>query len=137
MQKALPTGELAKRAGVGIQTIRFYERKGLIAVPPRTQSGYRRYPPDAVDRIRFIRRAQKLGFSLKDVAELLELKLDPRGDCGPVREKVARKLGEIDGKLADLGRMRRALASVADDCAGDGPVRDCAILEALEPEPLT
>ena len=84
----LRSGELAKQAGVNVETLRVYERKGILPQPPRRASGYREYPPDAVDRIRFIKRAQELGFTLKEIKELLELGADPQTTCADLRARV-------------------------------------------------
>jgi MerR family copper efflux transcriptional regulator len=130
----LKVGELACRAGVGVQTVRFYERKGLIEPPPRTHSGYRQYPESAVARIRFIQRAQRLGFSLAEVDELLSLRVDPSNDRGAVRTRAAAKLEEIREKVRDLERIETALADLIDACSGRGGSDACPILEALEPD---
>ncbi|MGH7477772.1 MAG: MerR family transcriptional regulator [Longimicrobiales bacterium] len=131
----LRISEVARGARVGVQTIRYYERRGLLEEPPRTPSGYRQYPPDAVRRIRFIQRAQELGFALREIQELLDLRVDARTECTAVRDKTAAKIDEIKAKIADLQRMKRALRDLHDGCAGGGPARTCRILEALEPEP--
>jgi MerR family copper efflux transcriptional regulator len=128
----LTIGQLAQRAGVGVPTIRFYERRGLLAPPYRRASGYREYPADSVRRVRFIRHAQGLGFSLKEVAELLALSTDPASTCAAVREKAAEKLTDIEAKLASLTRMRKVLIELMEACPGDGPAEACPILGALD-----
>jgi MerR family mercuric resistance operon transcriptional regulator len=128
----LTIGQLAGLADVGVETVRFYERQGLIDEPPRRVSGYRQYPPEAVARIRFIRRAKKLGFSLKEIKELLALRLDPHTTCGDVRDRAEEKLADIRQKIAALDGMRAALERLTAACDGDGSVSDCPILEALE-----
>jgi MerR family mercuric resistance operon transcriptional regulator len=130
--KFLTIGETARRADVGIETVRYYERKGLIAPPARTAAGYRAFPPDAVRRIRFIKRAQDLGFSLAEIGELLALRVAADTTCADIRARTVGKIDQIDRKLADLQRMRRALARLADTCAGSGPASACPILDALE-----
>jgi Hg(II)-responsive transcriptional regulator len=128
----LRIGQVAERAGVGVETVRFYERKGLIDEPPRRKSGYRQYAEDVVPRIRFIRRAGELGFSLREIQELLELRADSTASAEEVRDRTEAKVLEIDGRIADLERMKRALAGLTARCTGEGPVGECPILEALE-----
>ena len=128
----LRIGQLAQRAGVGVETIRFYERSGLVDVPARPPSGYRQYPEAAVSRIRFIRRTAELGFSLAEVRELLELRVDATASGGDVRRRAEAKMREIDAKIADLGKVREALAALIGRCDGEGPIGECPILEALD-----
>lgn len=125
-------GKAADKAGVGVETIRFYERKGLIAQPPKPQfSGFREYAPETVQRVRFIRQAQEIGFSLREIAELLSLRADPAADCGDVRARAAAKLVEVDRKMAQLARIRGALTALIAACPGRGALRTCSILETL------
>lgn len=124
-------GQLARRCGVGPETIRFYERRGLIPEAPRTHSGYRRFGAEAVSRLTFIRRAKELGFSLPEIAELLALHDHPGGDRARVKALTETKLSEIEARIADLGRMRSALAVLSEQCSGRGPVDGCPIIEAL------
>ena len=131
--RALTIGRVAAAAGVGVETVRFYERRGLIRQPERPMSGRRTYPPETVARIRFIRRAKDLGFTLKEIAELLELRVDPDGNCADVRARALAKVADIDRKIEALGRMREALARLASACRGRGPTSECPILEAMEP----
>src|SRR6266567_3015787 len=107
-------GELARTAGVGVEKVRFYEPKRLIARPKRPQSGSREYNAHAAERIHFIRRAQELGFSLAEVKQLLELRLDPRRSCADVKAEAEAKIDEINQKMASLRRMRRALVEVTN-----------------------
>jgi MerR family transcriptional regulator, copper efflux regulator len=130
--EALTIGQLAKQAGVGVETIRFYEREGLIARPERRPSGYRQYTPDAVRRVRFIRHAKELGFALKEVQELLELRVDPVSSCAHVREHAQAKIADIEARIAALERMKAALARLARSCRGRGPTSECPILEELD-----
>jgi MerR family mercuric resistance operon transcriptional regulator len=125
-------GELATRTGVGVETIRFYERKRLIAQPERPASGYRRYDDEAARRIRFIRQAQELGFTLAEIRQLLELRLDPRRSCADVKTEAERKIEDIDGKIASLRVMRNALVTITRSCSGEGPTSECPILDAIE-----
>lgn len=118
---AFTSGQLAKRSGVGIEALRFYEREGLIPKPARTSSGYRQYPPDTVERVRFIRRAQLLGFQLKDVKELLSLREIPTSGRQEVREMAIAKLGDIETKIKDLEAMRAELNRFVAACYGSEP----------------
>jgi MerR family copper efflux transcriptional regulator len=130
----LTIGKAARDAGVGVETIRFYEREGLIQQPPKG-AGYRTYAPDLVARIRFIRQAQGIGFSLKETRELLALRADPKADCAEVRAQAEHKIAEVDGKIAELLRVRAALETVVASCPGQGGLEGCTILEALEDTP--
>jgi Hg(II)-responsive transcriptional regulator len=126
----LTIGKLANAAGVGIDTVRFYERAGLLNEPRRTASGYRLYAGSEVARLRFIRRAKALGFSLDEIAELLRLN-DGGGRRGAVRALAARRLAEIEQKLRELGRMRDTLSHLVLQCRGDGPLAGCPIIDAV------
>lgn len=130
--ESLTIGQLAQRAGVGVETIRFYEREGLIAEPPRRPSGYRDYPQDTVTRIVFIRRAKELGFSLKEISELLELRVRPRYNCELVKRNADAKIANIDTKITALRRMRRALMDLTQACEERAPTTECPILASLE-----
>lgn len=125
-------GEIARLAGVGVETIRYYERQGLIERPPRPASGFRRYDSGVIRRVRFIRRAQQLGFTLQEVRELLALRVDPATSCSEVKEKAVEKIAEVERKLAGLRQMREALVAITESCAGVGPTSDCPILDALD-----
>ena len=129
--ESLTIGQLAQRAGVGVETIRFYEREGLIAEPPRRPSGYRDYPLETIARIVFIRRAKELGFKLKEINELLELRVRPRRNCAQVKRSADAKIADIDGKIASLRRMRRALKDLAEACEKRTPTAECPILASL------
>ena len=124
-------GEVAKAAGIGIDAIRFYEREGLVEKPARRPSGYRVYEPDVVHRLRFIRRAKTLGFSLKEIAELLSLDADPHATAADVQRLAEKRLADIDDKIRSLQRMRGALRQLAAGCPGRGPTRSCSILRSL------
>ncbi len=130
----LMTGELAKRAGVNVETLRFYERKGLLPAPPRRVSGYRRYPADSVRRIRFIKRAQELGFTLAEISELLCLRVRAGTTPADVRGRAERKLADVRRKIKDLKAIERALRELTASCSGRGPLDDCPILNHLEEE---
>ncbi len=124
-------GAAAKAAGVGIETIRFYERRGLIPQPLKPERGYRTYPAEVIGRVRFIREAQSLGFSLREAAELLALQADPAADSGEVRQRAAAKIEEIGGKIARLARIRGALDTLLAACPGSGPLGECSIMTAM------
>ena len=131
---AMTIGELARRAGVNVQTVRYYERRGLLEEPQRRESGYREYAPDALERLRFIRRAQELGFTLTEIGELLALRLDPSTTAADVKARAEEKIQEIDGRLRDLEQIRHALTHLAGRCRGGrGPTGECPLLEALGP----
>ncbi|MFQ5535719.1 MAG: heavy metal-responsive transcriptional regulator [Sphingomonadales bacterium] len=124
--------EAAKAAGVGVETIRFYERKGLVPQPRRpVLGGFRSYTREAVERIRFIRKAQGIGFSLKEIKDLLSLRIDPNADCGEVRAHARAKLDEVNKKIASLNHMKAALEELIEACPGEGALGECSILEAL------
>ena len=127
-------GEVAKRGGVGLETIRYYERQGLLPKPPRSASGYRMFPPDSARRVRFIKRAQELGFTLKEIKELLALRIEPDTSCADVRQFADAKLADIDEKIRTLQSMKRVLKRVAATCPENGPITACPILESLETE---
>ena len=128
----LTIGALAHAAEVGVETIRFYERKGLIPEPPRTRSGYRQYAGDSVDRVKFIRRAQGLGFSLREISELLDMRVDEVAACGPVEAQAREKLGQVAGKIEELRRMEAALQRLVEACESREPTGVCPILEELD-----
>ncbi len=128
----LRIGELAKKANVHIETLRFYERRGLLRATKRTESGYRLYGHDDIARVRFIKEAQKLGFSLKEVTELLQLKLDRKSKCADVEKRVKVKIEEINNKIKTLQRMHTVLQDLAKNCRGAVPSSECAILKAFE-----
>lgn len=119
---------------MNLETIRYYERLGLLPKPPRTQAGYRVFPEDTTARVRFIKRAKELGFSLKEIKELLALRIEPGKTRADVWERVESKLSDIDEKIKSLREMRKSLAKLTKVCRGDGPVNDCPILESLNHE---
>ncbi len=126
-------GKAAKHAGVGVETIRFYERKGLISQPPKPAAGgFRDYPAATLARVRFIREAQELGFSLEEIAELLSLRADPKADCGAVQRRAEAKLAEVGKKIERLEEIGAALGRLIDACPGQGALGGCSIMEVLE-----
>lgn len=130
----MPIGELARRAGVNVQTVRYYERRGLLEEPARRESGYRTYADATLDRLRFIRRAQELGFTLTEIGELLALRLDPTTTAADVKQRAAQKITEVEGRIRDLERIKHALTHLAGRCSGGrGPTGDCPLLDALGP----
>ncbi len=125
-------GEVAKVAGVSIDAVRFYEREGLLPKPARRPSGYREYSQDVVLSLRFIKRAKELGFSLKEISELLSLERNPKATAGDVKRRAEQKLADLEDKIRALQRMRRALRKVAEECRGRGPTSECSILRSLD-----
>jgi Hg(II)-responsive transcriptional regulator len=123
--------ETAERAGVNVQTLRYYERRGLLPRPPRRSSGYREFPEDAVRVVRFIKRAQDLGFSLDEVEELLRLRRQPGRNRARIRAVADHKIRHIEQKIAELERMRKALRTLVQACH-DGEALECPIIEALD-----
>ena len=127
-------GELSRRAGVNVQTVRYYERRGLLPEPDRTPSGYREYTGGTLDRLRFIRRAQELGFTLSEIGELLVLRLDPRTTAAAVKQRAEIKIADVDRRIHDLQHIKHALTHLAGQChGGRGPAGDCPLLDALGP----
>jgi MerR family copper efflux transcriptional regulator len=127
--ESIGIGTLAKRAGVGIDTVRYYERTGLLAPRARLSSGYRRYSELELARLRFIRRAQALGFTLKEVRELLSL--SAQRDVARVKRSAQAKLMDVSRRIAELEKVRAGLAKLIDACPGHGRAADCPILKAL------
>ena len=115
-----------------MQTIRYYERRGLLPQPARTASGYRKYSDDAIRRLRFIRQAQALGFSLSEIEELLSLRMQPGTTCGDIRQRARQKIATVNTKMDELQRIKDALGKLARACRGNGPTSECPILDALE-----
>jgi Hg(II)-responsive transcriptional regulator len=132
-QGTLKTGEVAAKAGVNVQTLRYYERRGLLREPGRRPSGYRAYSPDAVRIIRFIKRGQELGFTLAEIEELLRLRSDKQSACSEVRAAAEAKIRDIEERIRHLRAMRHALNELISSCA-EGSPRSCPILEALDDE---
>lgn len=128
----LTIGEIAERANVNLQTIRYYEKRALVPKPPRTYSNYRIYPEDTVRRVRFIKHAQKLGFTLAEIKELLSLRAAPKTRCADVRERAEAKVQDINVRIRALQGMRRALTKLIGECSGEGPATECPILDALD-----
>ena len=130
-RETLRTGEVAAQAGVNVQTLRYYERRGLLRQPERRASGYREYLPDAVRLVRFIKRAQELGFTLTEIEDLLLLRDNQKASCREVRAAAQAKIEDIEQKVQALLSMKRALRVLVRSCTSDASVRYCPILEAL------
>ncbi len=124
--------KVANQADVNVQTIRFYERKGLVLPASRNSSGYRQYTEDALRRIRFIKHAQEIGFSLREVANLLSLQVVPDSTCGDVKAQAEAKIRDVDDKIRKLQERKAALGRLVEKCDEEAPVSECPIIEALE-----
>ncbi len=129
-QSDLTIGRLARAAGVGIETIRYYQRRNLLPVPDPQHGAFRTYPPALIERIRFIKRAQVLGFTLEEIATLLQL--EDGADRAAIREVASERLGQIRGKIADLQRMEQVLSHLIRECSATGGASHCPIIAALE-----
>ncbi len=129
---AITIGKLAKENDVNVETIRFYERKGIMPKPYRSTSGYRLYSDDDLKRLHFILLAKKHGFTLSEIKDLLELRVDPFSTCEEVKTRADQKIMVIEEKIAELQSMKRALTVLASNCHGDGPAGECPILDAFE-----
>lgn len=134
---SLTIGALAKHSGVGVETVRFYERRGLVRRPVRPGSGYRAYPEETVGRIRFIRNAQTLGFTLQEIKEMLALRVTAGTSCAAVRSRAAAKAADVKRRLAEMERIRIALDKLVASCPGRGALASCTILEALDSAELS
>ncbi len=130
-------GEAAKTLGVGVQTLHFYEQQKLISPPPRTRAGYRIYTPELVERVRFIKKAQGLGFSLDEIKEILNLAREGRCPCGHVQETLGEKLNEVDRRLKELGEFRGELVSLIEKTTemsiDEAGTLICSIVEKAPP----
>jgi MerR family copper efflux transcriptional regulator len=131
--KPLSIGEVARSTGVGVETVRFYEKEDLIREPMRRESGYRQYSREVIPRIRFIKRSRELGFSLREIKELLSLRMDPSTTCNDFRKRVEVKTAEIDEKIRDLQKMTAALEHLKQACENNPPTAtECPFLDALD-----
>lgn len=131
---SLTIGRLAKQAGINLETVRYYERRGLLPKPPRSASGYRLFPAEAARRLGFIRRAQELGFSLGEIRELLSLRMSAAARSTDVRRRAEAKIADIEAKIRSLDSIKRTLRKLANACEGCGPIAACPILESLDKE---
>lgn len=128
----LTIGQVAKAADVNIETIRYYERRGLFPSPRRTAAGYRQYEGDAVRRLKFVKRAKDLSFTLKEIEELLALRVHHGETCGAVEHRVRQKIIRVERMLNELSRVRDVLGRLADACESGNPTSECPILEVLD-----
>ncbi|GLQ51328.1 heavy metal-responsive transcriptional regulator [Dyella flava] len=133
-QPSLTIGAVAKRAGVAIDTIRYYEREGLLPEPLRRASGYRSYNESVISRLRFIRRAKDLGFTLEEIRDLLALSADRHRGVKAVKQRAEQRLASIDARIAELMRIRTGLEQLIEACPGRGDPGHCPILRALADE---
>lgn len=129
--RKMTISQLAREACVNSETIRYYERRGLIPKPPRNASGYRQYAQEDIARTKFIKRAQALGFSLREILDILSLRLEPGSTCGDMKARVEAKIEDVEHKIDDLRQMKEVLLNLASKCTGKGPIGDCPILEIL------
>lgn len=130
----LSIGKVAKRAGTSVETIRFYERKGLLQEPQRKESGYRQYLEEDIRKLVFIQHAKNLGFSLNEIKDLISLQTDGKSTSRAVKDLAEHKLQDIEDKIKMLQRMRKTLKHLVDKCPGEGPTSQCPILDALSSE---
>jgi DNA-binding transcriptional MerR regulator len=135
--KVLRSGELASKAGVSVATLRYYERRGLIPRPARSESGYRAYPPGTVEVVRMIKQAQKLQFSLREIGELLQLRSHPQASCADVYASGRLKLQDLESRIATLTTIRDRLAQLVSTCSRRDDLRahDCAFFAELAGQP--
>ena len=132
--KAMRIGEVAKRSGTGIETIRFYEREGLLAEPERRPSGYRQYDETTVERLDYIRRAKELGFTLAEIRDLLELSA-AHSSCDHIRERADAKIADIEGKIRSLQQMRRSLGRIVERCRAKNTPAECPLVHKTTKRP--
>ena len=132
MEEQLTIGKVAKRAGVNIQTVLYYERIGLIKHRGRRESGYRIYSPDGITRIQFIKHSQELGFTLKEVSNLLKLKVSHRSHCGDVKKRAEAKISDVRSKVKKLKAIERVLSGLIKTCQIEEKTNDCPILQSLD-----
>ena len=125
-------GQVAKQSGVSVETVRYYEKEGLLEVPERKESGYRQFKGDTIARLSFIQQAKKLGFSLKEIGELLSITSDANTVCNDVKQLSQDKLVDIENKIKMLQQMRKSLKNLIEVCPGQAPINDCPILDALQ-----
>ncbi|QDT55818.1 Mercuric resistance operon regulatory protein [Caulifigura coniformis] len=130
--QTLTIGRVAKAAGLGVETIRFYEREGLLPAPSRRRSGYRSYDPGVVVRLQFIRRAKDLGFTLGEIKSLLDLRQDPSATAADVKRQARLKIDDVERRIRSLQEIRDALLHLVTQCRGQGPLSECPIVDAME-----
>lgn len=125
-------GEVARRTDVNKETVRYYEKRELIPTPDRRRSGYRIFTQRHIDQIKFIKRAQQLGFTLSEIKELLELRLDEETSCSEIKKEARQKYQDVTQKIKDLRQIQETLVDLIDSCSEGRPIDDCPILNALE-----
>lgn len=130
--KGLTRKQVADKSGVTIEAVRFYEKEGIISEPPRTESGYRQYPETVIHQIRFVKRAQGLGFSLPEIKELLSMRVLPGTTTGDIRKRAKKKIQDIDEKIQTLHRIKETLEDITNACHEGLSLEDCPILKAFE-----
>jgi MerR family transcriptional regulator, copper efflux regulator len=126
--QTMKIGEVAKRSGVGIETVRYYEREGLLKQPARRPSGYRQYDESTLKRLEFICRAKALGFTLAEIRELLELSFAPNSGCDHVRQRAEAKIADIENKIRSLQKMRRSLRNIVRQCKTKNSFEECPLV---------
>lgn len=131
---SLRIGQVAAGASVNVETVRYYERTGMLAPPARSATGYREYDAEAVRRIRFIKHAQALGFSLKEIRDLLALRVRHGAACGAIEKQTRKKITLIDEKLRELTALRRTLKALVASCEARKTTAECPVLATLENE---
>lgn len=130
--KAMKIGEVARRSGVGVETIRYYERLGLLQTPDRRPSGYRQYGTAVIERLEYIRRSKELGFTLSEIRELLEVSFASQKCCDHIRQRARDKLSDIDQKIRDLQKMRRSLKGILKRCSAQDSDGECPLVHTIE-----
>jgi len=125
---AMKIGEVAKRSGIGIETIRYYEREGLLPEPERRPSGYRQYDESSVERLEYIRRAKELGFTLAEIRELLDLSFAAHAGCDHIRQRAEAKVADIEGKIRSLQQMKRSLGKIVERCRTKNSAENCPLV---------
>lgn len=132
---AMKIGEVAKRSGIGIETIRYYEREGLLLEPERRPSGYRQYDESTLERLEYIRRAKELGFTLAEIRELLELSFAAHAGCDHIRQRAEAKIADIEGKIRNLLQMKRSLGKIVAQCRAKNTADDCPLVHKTKKRP--
>jgi len=130
--KQLKIGQVAKQSGISVETVRYYEQRGLIPEPDRLPSGYRVYPENILQRLHFIQRCKDLGFSLQEIGELLSLQTDPSTSSALVKQQVEHKIALVKTKISELQKIEHSLEQLSDSCCGEGTVSDCPIIDFLK-----
>lgn len=128
-------GEIAKRSGIGVETIRYYEREGLLQEPERRPSGYRQYDESTIERLDYILRAKELGFTLAEIRELLELSFVAHAGCDHIRQRAESKVADIEGKIRSLQQMKRSLGKIVERCRTKNSTDDCPLVHKTKKRP--